>query len=73
MGIRCHGFGVKKAGLRSYGTHLASADSLAWSYNARYSPPMPGCAHKSCANCLRWALRWRDEVVNQGTQLEMAA
>ncbi len=73
QGIRCHGFGVKKTGLRSYGAQLTSADSLAWSYNARRSHPLPGCSHKSCANCLRWALRWRDEIVNQGTQLEMAA
>jgi hypothetical protein len=73
QGIRCHGFGVKKAGLRRYGEHLASADSLAWSYEARRNPPMAGCAHGSCANCLGWALRWRDELLNQGTQLEMAA
>lgn len=73
MGISCHGFGVKKGGLARYGTHLASADSLAWSYNARMNPPLPGCSHQSCANCLRWALRWRDEVLNQGTQMELAA
>jgi hypothetical protein len=67
------GFGVKKSGLASYGVHLASADSLAWSFNARRNRPLPGCTHKSCANCLRYALRWREEILNQGTQMEMAA
>jgi hypothetical protein len=73
MGIACHGFGVKKAGLRAYGEYLASADSLAWSYNARKNPPLPGCTHQNCSNCLRWALRWRDELLNQGTQMELVA
>lgn len=73
QGINCHGFGVKKAGLRSYGEYLTSADSLAWSYNARKNPPLPGCTHRNCSNCLKWALRWRDELLNQGTQMEMVA
>lgn len=63
QGIRLHGFGVKTAGLRYYGRHLASADSLAWSYNARRNPPLPGHTHRSCANCMEWAMRWRDRVV----------
>jgi hypothetical protein len=58
-GIRCHGFGVKTEGLALYARHLASADSMAWSYNARKHPPLPGCTHASCANCPRWALAWR--------------
>lgn len=37
-GISCHGFGVKTAGVARYGRHLASCDSLAWSYNARRNP-----------------------------------
>jgi hypothetical protein len=61
-GIACHGFGVKKRGLTAYGGLLASADSMAWSYNARRSPPLPGCTHMNCANCALWALRWREGV-----------
>jgi hypothetical protein len=60
-GIRCHGFGVKSAGIRQYGDLLASCDSLAWSYGGRIRGT---CAHKRsrCANCAHWALQWRDEV-----------
>lgn len=60
--INLHGFGVKRKGLERYARHLASADSLAWSYNARMNPPLPGCTHKSCANCMRFALLWRAKV-----------
>lgn len=62
-GIRLHGFGVKTSGLSRYGRHLTSADSLAWSYNARRHPPLPGHTHRSCANCLDWALAWRHRVL----------
>jgi len=56
--LRLHGFGVKTLGLARYGPFLASADSLAWSYDARRSPPLPGCPHASCANCFAFAWRW---------------
>lgn len=62
-GIRTHGFGVKKGGVALYGSLLASADSMAWSYNARHAPPLPGCTHKRCSNCLRYALAWRSELL----------
>lgn len=63
LGIRLHGFGVKTLGLAKYAPSLVSADSLAWSYNARRNPPLPGCPHGSCSSCLRWATRWRDGVL----------
>jgi hypothetical protein len=70
---RLHGFGVKTLGLGRYGHLLTSADSLAWSEDARrLGHPMPGCPphqpgcparcrahHANCANCLRYALHWR--------------
>ena len=59
-----HGYGVKTRGLREYGNLLTTADSMAWSYNARRHPPLPGCTHRSCSNCLRWALRWRRNIVS---------
>ena len=64
-GIRLHGFGVKIAGLGRYGRHLTSADSMAWSYDARRSPALPGHTHRSCANCVEWALRWRERVLHR--------
>jgi hypothetical protein len=34
-GYRLHGFGVKVSALRRYAAYFSSADSLAWSYQAR--------------------------------------
>ncbi len=34
-GLRLHGFGVKATGIHRIGRHLASGDSIAWSYHAR--------------------------------------
>ncbi len=62
-GIRMHGFGVKTEGLGRYGDLLASADSCSWSKAAEHEPPLPGCTHQHCQNCLRYALRWRDRVL----------
>lgn len=59
-----HGFGVKMKGLDRYAHLLASADSLAWSFHASKRPPMlPGCTHKTCGNCLKYALHWRGRVL----------
>jgi hypothetical protein len=57
-GISLHGFGVKRAGIATYGEHLASADSMAWSFRARRRPPLPGHTHMNCANCFEFAQRW---------------
>jgi hypothetical protein len=72
LGLRLHGFGVKTSGLERYAEHLASADSLAWSYNARRSAPLPGCEHRSCANCLRYALRWRGQVLDRLERVQLS-
>jgi hypothetical protein len=58
-----HGFGVKTSGLRSYGSLLGSVDSMAWSRAARYRAALPGCTHTTCANCMRYALRWRERIL----------
>ena len=68
-GIRIHAFGVKSDGLDSFGSLIASADSMAWSFVARRRPVlMDGCSgHINCANCLRWALEWRlSRIVERG-------
>lgn len=62
-GLSLHGFGFKTEGLRACADALSSADSLAWSLNARWNPPLPGCSHKSCANCLKRALWWRNKLL----------
>jgi len=64
-GIRLHGFGVKATGLRQIASQLTSADSMAWSFTARRQPVLlPGCTtHRNCANCLTFALQWRDGVL----------
>jgi hypothetical protein len=64
LGLPLHGFGFKITGLPDAMGALRSADSMAWSYAARREPPLPGCVrHKCCANCLRYALRWRERVL----------
>ena len=58
-----HLFGVKVKGLKLYGHNASSVDSLGWSYNARRNPKLPECQHASCNNCIKWALRWRRNIV----------
>lgn len=69
LGIRLHGFGVKLLGLAQSADALASADSMAWSTRGRR---VEGCtaSHRTEANCLRFALAWRERAlaaVNAGT------
>ncbi|MFF2936722.1 deazapurine DNA modification protein DpdA family protein [Streptomyces mirabilis] len=61
-GFKLHGFGFKILGLERVGHLLASADSAAWSSHARRRPPLPGHTHKNCANCIDYALKWRERV-----------
>jgi hypothetical protein len=63
LGIRLHGFGLEAGGLGRCADCLASADSLAWSFEARRSAPLAGCGHANCANCLRYAAAWRERVL----------
>lgn len=64
MGIRLHGFGFKVTGLREVSHLLYSSDSMAWSLNALNRAPMPGCTHKSCSYCPKYALAWRTGLLN---------
>lgn len=70
LGIKLHGFGVKTRGLAAYHDALASSDSLAWSYAARRSPPLPGHTHASCANCMTFALQWRADLLERVTPMQ---
>lgn len=69
-GLRLHGFGVKTTGLNHYATALVSADSMAWSFRGRH---VPGCtpSHRTEANCLRFALAWRDQLVRSPKEAEL--
>jgi hypothetical protein len=71
-GLKLHGFGVKKLGLKLYGHHLASADSLAWSDWGRHEK---GCApgHATEANCMRFALNYMRDVTGLYPDEEMRA
>ncbi|MBG0567923.1 hypothetical protein I4J89_41440 [Actinoplanes sp. NEAU-A11] len=61
---RLHGFGFKTLGLARHGHLLTSADSMAWSAQARRAPALPGCiTHRNCANCVRYAMAWRIRVL----------
>lgn len=64
-GIRLHLFGAKVQGLPAVWRDVASSDSLAWSFQARRNPGLPGCTHASCANCLRYALDWRARLLDR--------
>lgn len=63
LDLRLHGFGVKTNGLKKYGHLLASADSFAWSFGGRRQYPCPVSANVHCANCLHYAVDWRDKVL----------
>lgn len=64
-GLRLHGFGFKTQGLQSVANALHSADSLAWSLNARMNRPNPECAHRRCSNCFQYAMDWRSELLGK--------
>lgn len=66
-GYQLHGFGVKTTALPIFGHLLRSADSMAWSYDARYPYPgtrLDGCDHTgNCSNCYQYGLSWRQRVL----------
>lgn len=73
-GVKIHAFGMKANGLKTLSHLLASSDSMAWSDRARWMsmdaggvPNLPQCVgkHKSCANCLDWALMWRLDLLKK--------
>ncbi len=62
-GFNLHAFGLKLGGLKLAHNLIKSADSMAWSFDARRTPHrLPGHTHKNCANCLEFAQLWRTKV-----------
>lgn len=78
--LKLHGFGFKTKGLIACADTIESADSLAWSYQARRRPPLPGHdrpgphgrGHINCANCADFALEWRAQVLGSVAMREAA-
>lgn len=78
-GIRLHLYGLKIEGFRQLGEFFAEdengegvlqADSMGWGEAARKRKLLldecrddPTVRHKNCANCMRWALMWREDVL----------
>lgn len=69
LNLNLHGFGVKKTGIKNLKSFMQSCDSLAWSFNARIAGRSGDvdCPNgkKNCANCLHYALQWRDEILKE--------
>lgn len=70
-GISIHGFGLKKEAVRKVKDYLTSADSMAWSFNARRLGK-PTCDRlngktgqpiKNCANCYHAAYEWYRDIL----------
>jgi hypothetical protein len=77
LDLALHWFGVKLTGLpeiwppEESADSLTSFDSMAWSYEARRMPRLPGCTHRgNCANCPAAAARWRGRVMASVAALE---
>lgn len=73
LGLRLHGFGLKVFSVLRASGLLHSSDSMAWSLDGRL-PHGGRCRrardHEQCANCLTYALLWRQRLVNRlGQQL----
>ena len=62
--LNLHGFGLKGDTFRALRYVLVSADSMAWSFRGRHEP---GCgpSHKSEANCPRFAMQWRNQLIKE--------
>jgi hypothetical protein len=64
--LTMHGFGVRGPALIKNAHLLASADSLAWSFDGMFNR-LPGheLLHKNCANCLPYGLQWREDLLTR--------
>ena len=68
--VKLHVFGAKISGLSLFSNLIGSSDSMAWSFDARRSPPISGHTHLNCANCAEYAQNWYSRVLeNVNNQL----
>lgn len=71
MGLLLHAFGVRGTALFDLSDSLVSADSMAWSFNARRARALPGCRHRHCTNCQRYAVAWYQRMHEMLGQLRI--
>lgn len=71
-GLRLHAFGIKTSGLADYADFIGSADSMAWSFDARHNAPLSGHTHQHCGNCLEYASPWYHDLTERPS-LSLAA
>ena len=62
-GLNLHAYGVKGHPLRLLQDRLISADSMAWSFAARFGDRHPDCEHWRCTDCRRFATYWRENLL----------
>jgi hypothetical protein len=71
LGLRLHGFGLKVTSLLRAREMIVSADSMAWSLDGQRNHG-GRCArvrgHDQCSNCLDYALRWRQRLLDRLSQ-----
>lgn len=63
LGLSLHAFGVRGLAFQRLAHVLTSADSMAWTFNAWKDGPQPGCVHRRCSWCPKYALRWRERLL----------
>lgn len=69
--LKMHGFGVKLPAVEVAAGYFTSTDSMAWSFDARRKPPLPGhTGHKNCANCLEAGMLWRAKLLARIADME---
>ena len=73
--LRLHGFGFKQDGIAACWPWMASADSMAWSYNARADARRGvrrGCTvDRSCANHKHYALAWYRQTIARPAPVQL--
>ena len=65
LGIKIHALGLNVGAMQEIAPLLTSADSMAWSYEARKAKPLPDHTHQTCANCLEYATLWHDRTIEK--------
>tara|TARA_R110002020_G_scaffold138452_1_gene308479 strand:- start:448 stop:1083 length:636 start_codon:yes stop_codon:yes gene_type:complete len=63
--LKLHGFGIKGSAFIENLDRLVSADSMAWSMQARFDRPLVGCTHKRCEACYEYANWWRSNLLKR--------
>ena len=69
--LKLHAFGVKGNAFVANSDRIVSADSMAWSYQARRGDRLPDCRHRCCNHCQNYALRWRRRLLRRIDQMRL--